>query len=151
MEPLLALLFGVLLGAAIYLMLSKSLIRVILGLIVLGNAANLAIFAGGRILGTSPPLVPDGATALLDGAANPLPQALVLTAIVISFGLTAFVLVLAWAASGQLRTLDTSEMRLAEPPGLPAPTPEEAAAAEPAPLPAHGEADAPRTPVSAPA
>ncbi|MFN6955165.1 MAG: Na+/H+ antiporter subunit C [Acetobacteraceae bacterium] len=144
MEPLLALLFGVLLGASVYLMLSKSLIRVILGLIVLGNAANLSIFTGGRIFGISPPLVPDGATALLDGAANPLPQALVLTAIVISFGLTAFVLVLAWAASGQLRTLDTSEMRFAEPPGLPAPTPEEAAAAEQAPLPAPAAPDAPR-------
>jgi multisubunit Na+/H+ antiporter MnhC subunit len=136
MEPLLALTFGVLLGASVYLMLSKSLIRVILGLIVLGNAANLSIFTAGRILGTSPPLVPDGATALLEGAANPLPQALVLTAIVISFGLTAFMLVLAWATSRQLRTLDTSEMRLAEPPGLPAPTPEEAAAAEQEPLPA---------------
>lgn len=141
MEPLLALTFGVLLGASVYLMLSKSLIRVILGLIVLGNAANLSIFTAGRIFGTSPPLVPDGATALLDGAANPLPQALVLTAIVISFGLTAFVLVLAWAVNWQLRTLDTSEMRLAEPPGLPAPTPEEAAAAERVALPAP---DAPR-------
>lgn len=130
MEPLLALLFGVLLGASVYLMLSKSLIRVIIGLIVLGNAANLSIFTAGRIFGTAPPLVPDGATALLDGAANPLPQALVLTAIVISFGLTAFVLVLAWAANGQLRTLDTSRMRLAEPPGLPAQTADEAAAAE---------------------
>ena len=144
MEPLLALLFGVLLGASVYLMLSRSLIRVILGLIVLGNAANLSIFTSGRIFGFSPPLVPEGATALLDGAANPLPQALVLTAIVISFGLTAFVLVLAWAANGQLRTLDTSEMRFAEPPGLPAPTPEEAAAAE-APLPpARADAQPPR-------
>ena len=144
MEPLLALLFGVLLGASVYLMLSRSLIRVVIGLIVLGNAANLSIFASGRILGFSPPLVPDGAQALLEGAANPLPQALVLTAIVISFGLTAFVLVLAWASYRSLRTLDSEEMRIAEPPGLPAPTPEAAAAIEAAAL-----AEAPAAPARA--
>jgi multisubunit Na+/H+ antiporter MnhC subunit len=134
MEPLLALLFGVLLGAAVYLMLSRSLIRVVIGLIVLGNAANLGIFAAGRILGFSPPLVPAGMDVLPPGSANPLPQALVLTAIVISFGLTAFILVLAWASYRSLRTLDSEEMRLAEPPGLPAPTPEAAAAIEAAAL-----------------
>jgi multisubunit Na+/H+ antiporter MnhC subunit len=132
MEPLLSITFGVLLGASVYLMLSRSLVRVILGLIVLGNAANLSIFTAGRIFGTAPPLVPEGATALLDGAANPLPQALVLTAIVISFGLTAFVLVLAWATNATIRTVDVEQMRLAEPPALPAPTAEAAAAAEPA-------------------
>ncbi len=131
MEPLLSITFGVLLGASVYLMLSRSLVRVILGLIVLGNAANLSIFTAGRIFGIAPPLVPEGAAALLDGAANPLPQALVLTAIVISFGLTAFVLVLAWATNATLRTVDVEQMRLAEPPALPAPTAEAAAAAEP--------------------
>jgi|YNPMSStandDraft_1061717.scaffolds.fasta_scaffold80539_2 multicomponent Na+:H+ antiporter subunit C len=145
MEPLLALLFGVLLGAAVYLMLSRSLIRVVIGLIVLGNAANLGIFASGRILGFSPPLVPAGMDALLPGSANPLPQALVLTAIVISFGLTAFILVLAWASYRSLRTLDSEEMRLAEPPGLPAPTPEAAAAIDAVAL---AEAEASRPPAA---
>jgi multicomponent Na+:H+ antiporter subunit C len=111
MEPLLALLFGVLLGAAVYLMLSRSLIRVVIGLIVLGNAANLGIFASGRILGFSPPLVPAGMDALLPGSANPLPQALVLTAIVISLGLTAFALVLARQTYTVLGTNDMNELR----------------------------------------
>lgn len=130
MEPLLALAFGVLLGCGVYLLLSRSLIRVALGLVVTGNAANLGIFASGRVLGFAPPLVPEGMTAMLDGAANPLPQALVLTAIVISFGLTAFYLVLVWAAHGAHGTTDSDELRMAEPPGLPAADAAAALAAE---------------------
>lgn len=130
MEILLALLFGVLLAAAIYLLLARSLPRVILGLLLLGNAANLAILASGRVLGTAPPLVVPGAQALAAGAANPLPQALVLTAIVISFGLTAFVMVLAWSVWRGDATLDAEALRTAEPPGLPAADGTEAEAAE---------------------
>jgi len=133
MNLLLPILFGVLLGAAVYLLLARSMPRMILGLLLLGNAANLAIFAGGRILGTAPPLVAAGADALAVGAANPLPQALVLTAIVISLGLMAFALVLAWATHEATGELDAEALREAEPPGLPATDPAAAAAAEPAP------------------
>lgn len=135
MNLLLPLLFGILLGTAVYLLLARSLPRMILGLLLLGNAANLAIFAGGRILGTAPPLVAPGAGALAAGAANPLPQALVLTAIVISLGLMAFALVLAWATHQATGALDAEELREAEPRGLPATDPVAAAAAEPAPVP----------------
>lgn len=131
MEIVLALLFGLLLGSAVYLLLARSVLRMILGLLLLGNAANLAIMASGRILGTAPPLVTSGAQALADGASNPLPQALILTAIVISFSLTAFVMVLAWAAWRAEGTLDAEAMRRAEPPGLPSPDSLAAAAAEP--------------------
>jgi multicomponent Na+:H+ antiporter subunit C len=131
MEVLLALLFGVLLAAAVHLMLARSLPRVILGLLLLGNAANLAILASGRVLGTAPPLVAPGAQALAAGAANPLPQALVLTAIVISFGLTAYVMVLAWAVWRGEETVDAEALRAAEPMGLPTPDAAQAAAAEP--------------------
>lgn len=131
MEAVLALLFGTLFGAAIYLMLARSLPRVLLGLVLLGNAAILAILAGGRVIGTAPPLVASGETLLAAGSANPLPQALALTAIVIAFGLTAFVMVLVWAAWQETRALDGEELRLAEPPGLPAPGAAAAAAAEP--------------------
>ena len=134
MNLLLPVLFGVLLGAAVYLLLARSMPRMILGLLLLGNAANLAIFAGGRIPGTAPPLVASGADALAAGAANPLPQALVLTAIVISLGLMAFALVLAWATHEATGALDAEELREAEPPGLPATDPIAAAAAEPAPV-----------------
>jgi multisubunit Na+/H+ antiporter MnhC subunit len=131
MEALLALLFGTLFGAAIYLMLARSLPRVLLGLVLLGNAAIVAILAGGRVIGTAPPLVASGETLLAAGAANPLPQALALTAIVIAFGLGAFVMVLVWAVWRETRTLDAEELRLAEPPGLPAAGAAAAAAAEP--------------------
>jgi multicomponent Na+:H+ antiporter subunit C len=133
METLLALLFGALLAAACYLLLARSLPRMILGLLLLGNAANLALMAAGRVLGTAPPLVERGATALAAGASNPLPQALVLTAIVISFGLTAFVMVLAWAVWRGEATLDAEALRRAEPAGLPTTDAKAAAAAEPAP------------------
>jgi multisubunit Na+/H+ antiporter MnhC subunit len=131
MEILLALLFGVLLSAAVYLLLARSLPRVILGLMLLGNAANLAILASGRVLGTTPPLVAPGAEALAAGAANPLPQALVLTAIVISFGLVAYVMVLAWSVYRGEEIVDAEALRMAEPMGLPAADAAQAAAAEP--------------------
>jgi multisubunit Na+/H+ antiporter MnhC subunit len=131
MSFLLPLLFGLLLGAAVYLLLARSLPRMILGLLLLGNAANLAIIAAGRVLGTAPPLVGQGAQALAADAANPLPQALVLTAIVISFGLTAFVMVLTWATWRAEGTLDAEALRRAEPPGLPSTDSTAAAALEP--------------------
>lgn len=115
MEPLLAILVGAMTAAAIYLMLDRNLLRFLLGLILISNAANLTIFAAGRLTPGSPPLVPADADAPLTVVANALPQALVLTAIVIGFGLFAFALVLALRAYDTLGTLDTSEMRLAEP------------------------------------
>jgi multisubunit Na+/H+ antiporter MnhC subunit len=130
MEILLALLFGVLLAAAVHLLLARSLPRMIIGLMLLGNAANLGIIAAGRVLGTAPPLIESGGRVLAAGASNPLPQALVLTAIVISFGLTAFVMVLAWATWRSEATLDAEAMRRAEPPGLPTTDKQAAATAE---------------------
>jgi multisubunit Na+/H+ antiporter MnhC subunit len=140
MEFLMALLFGVLLASAIYLLLARSLVRAIIGLLLLGNAANIAIIAAGRVLGTTPPLVQAGASALAADASNPLPQALVLTAIVISFGLTAFVMVLTWAVWRAKGTLDSEALRVAEPPGLPNVDPQAAAAAEPTGPDAHQHA-----------
>jgi len=115
MTVLLALLFGVLMASATWLLLSRHALRIMLGLIIMGNAANLAIFAGGRIDGREPPLVGADATALTAAASNPLPQALVLTAIVISFGLVVFGLTLAWRAVGATGTADVDAMRIAEP------------------------------------
>ncbi len=135
MEILLALLFGVLFATAVYLILARSLVRIIIGLLLLGNAANIAIITGGRVLGTTPPLVESGAQVLAQTASNPLPQALVLTAIVIAFGLTAFIMVLTWAAWRAQGTLDSEAMRMAEPLALPSTDPVAAAAAEPPPEP----------------
>ncbi len=116
MESLTALIIGVLVAASVYLMLARSFLRFLFGLILLSNAANLVIFASGRMTEGAPALVPDGADAPLQVVGNALPQALVLTAIVIGFGLLAFTLALAFEAYRRLRTMETDEMRLAEPP-----------------------------------
>lgn len=96
MQFLLALLIGVLVGTGLYLMLQRTLLRVVFGLMLLSNAANLIIFSMGRVRRAAPPLIPMDLEAPPADLvmANPLPQALILTAIVISFGLTAFALVL---------------------------------------------------------
>lgn len=114
MEPVFALAFGVMVAVAAYLILSRNVLRMLLGLLVLSNAANLSIFIAGRMGSDVPPLVAAGERTLAQSA-NPLPQALILTAIVISFSLAAFAIVLFQAAYRRLRTIDTEEMRVAEP------------------------------------
>lgn len=116
MEILLALAIGVLVAAAAYLLLARDLPRALLGFVLLGTAANLSIFAAGRIGTMVPPLVDQGARALAAEAANPLPQALVLTAIVIGFGLAAFTLVLIRSAHDAFGTSSADEMDEAERP-----------------------------------
>ena len=102
-------------AVAIYLLLSKHIIRMLLGIVLLGNGVNLLIFTVGRIGSIAPPLIPDGLEVPPDTIANPLPQALILTAIVISFSFFAFLLVLTYRAYQDLETDDTDQMRLAEP------------------------------------
>jgi multicomponent Na+:H+ antiporter subunit C len=115
MEVLLSLLIGVLTAGAVFLMLSGDLMRFLLGLILISNAANLTIFTAGRLTPGAPALVPEGADFPDGVVANALPQALVLTAIVIGFGLFAFALVLAFRAYQSLGTLKVDDMRIAEP------------------------------------
>lgn len=115
MEALLALTVGVLVATAVYLMLARNVLRFIFGLVLISNAANLVIFIAGRLTQGAPPLIPEGAEAPAADVANALPQALVLTAIVIGFGLFAFALVLMFRAYTTLGTLYSDEMRVAEP------------------------------------
>lgn len=115
MEPILALLVGVLFTIAVYLLLSPNLVRFLLGLVVLSNATHLLIFTAGRLTADAPPLIPADADAPLGVIANPLPQALILTAIVISFALFAFALVAVYRAYGRLGTVDANAIRVAEP------------------------------------
>jgi multicomponent Na+:H+ antiporter subunit C len=114
-EEALSVLVGVLVATSVYLMLSRHLIRFLFGLVILGNAANLTIFTAGRLTPNIPPLIANGMDATVGPVANPLPQALVLTAIVISFGLLAFALVLVFRTYRALGTLDSDAMRVAEP------------------------------------
>jgi multicomponent Na+:H+ antiporter subunit C len=110
-----AILAGLFFATAVYLMLAQSLIRVLLGIVTLGNGVNLLIFTAGRIGRDAPPVIAEGFTAPSVAVANPLPQALILTAIVISFSLFAFILVLAFRGYEMLGTDDVSDMRHSEP------------------------------------
>lgn len=89
MEWLTAVTAGVMAGLGIWMMLDQHLIRVVLGITVFSNAINLGVLAAGRHAGEGPAFVTPGAEAAL---VNPLPQALVLTAIVIGFALFVFAL-----------------------------------------------------------
>ena len=121
MEAVLACLVGLFFAAAVYLILSRALIRVLLGIVLLGNAVNLLIFVAGRLTRATPPIVPKGLTVPLGDIANPLPQALILTAIVISFAMFAFLVVLAFRAYESLDADNTDHMRLSEPEDQPQP------------------------------
>ena len=110
MEALLALASGVLYAAGIYMMLRRRLAQLIIGLGLLSNGTNLLIFTAGGLTRARPPVVPDGATVLEEPFADPVPQALVLTAIVIGFGLTAFSLVLADRVHDTVGTDDVDDV-----------------------------------------
>ncbi|MEQ8896943.1 MAG: Na+/H+ antiporter subunit C [Roseovarius sp.] len=94
MELLLASAVGVLTAAGVYLVLRQRTFPVIVGTAFLSYAVNVFLFASGRLAVHQPPVLDDAATAYTD----PLPQALVLTAIVISFGMTAVVVMVALGA-----------------------------------------------------
>ncbi len=94
MELLLAIIAGILLTSGLYMLLRRSLVKVLLGLIFLGNAANLMIFSVSRVSQGIPAFIPNDADKLAPPYADPLPQALILTAIVISFGTQAFAIAL---------------------------------------------------------
>ena len=121
MEFAFAVLIGAFFTVAIYLLLSRAVIRMLLGIALLGNAVNLLIFTAGRLTREAPPIVPEGEVQLTGAFANPLPQALILTAIVIGFALFTFLLVLGYRAYQELDADDTDTMRLAEPESAPRP------------------------------
>jgi multicomponent K+:H+ antiporter subunit C len=95
MELLLASGIGVLAACGVFLLLRARSFDAVLGLTLLSYAVNLFIFAAGRVSVGRPPILAPGTAATLADHADPLPQALVLTAIVISFAMTALLLVLA--------------------------------------------------------
>ena len=98
MEALIAFVIGVLTACGVYLSLRARTFPVVLGLTLLSYAVNLFLFVMGRLAIGAPPIIEAGREAYAD----PLPQALVLTAIVISFGMTAFVVMLALRARAEL-------------------------------------------------
>ena len=107
MELVMSIVIGILFMAAVYLILSRSILKIILGTGLLSHGAHLLILTMGGLGGTSPPVLADGVTDYAD----PLPQALILTAIVISFGVTAFILVLAYRTYAEHQTDNMSLLR----------------------------------------
>ena len=95
MEYAFATAIGVLVGSGVYLLLRARTFDVILGLTLLSYATNLLIFSSGRLVIGKPPVLRGGVEAVAANYADPLPQALVLTAIVIAFAMTAVTVVVA--------------------------------------------------------
>lgn len=110
MSLLYALMASVIVACAVYMILSRNLVRLMLGMSLLATGVNIIIFLAGNSHSPQPPLIEEGAIALTE-AADPLPQALILTAIVIGFALTLVLATLALRAWRAERTLNTRQMR----------------------------------------
>lgn len=115
MTTCLAVLIGFLYAAGIYMILRRSLFKLILGLVLLSHGANLLIFTAGGLTRANPPIIAPGQTQLVADSADPLPQALILTAIVIGFGVLAFALVLFHRTYQAIGTDDSDDLRVNEP------------------------------------
>ncbi len=107
METLMSIVVGILFAIGTYLILSKTLLRIILGLSIIGHGVNLLIMTMGGLKKGGPPLLGLNEISFSD----PLPQALILTAIVINFATTALFLVLSYRAYVVLGTDDIEQLR----------------------------------------
>lgn len=107
-----AIAIGSLYAAGIYLLLRNHLVKIVLGLSLLSNGVNLLILTAAGLVPGQPPLIEADVLRLETGVADPLPQALVLTAIVITFALQAFALVLVDRIQKRLDTSDPSRVTL---------------------------------------
>lgn len=110
MENVLAIVIGGLYAAGIYMMLRRSLVKLLIGLGLLSHATNLLIFTAAGLRRGLAPVIPEGVDTLTQYA-DPLPQALILTAIVISFGVIAFALALAYRTYKSVGTDDLDKMK----------------------------------------
>lgn len=111
MEALLAIVIGTLYAGGLYLMMRRNLIQLIIGLGLLSHGANLLIFTAGGLRRGGAPILAEGKKTFAATPADPLPQALILTAIVISFAVTAFALVLFLRTYQTVGTDDVDELK----------------------------------------
>jgi multicomponent Na+:H+ antiporter subunit C len=107
----LAITVGGLYGCAFYMMLRRSITKTVIGLILLSNAANLLIFLASGLTKAAPALIPTGETQPIGIVADPLAQALILTAIVIGFGVLAFAVALIHRAHEVLEADDFDDLK----------------------------------------
>ncbi len=111
METVLAFVIGGIYAAGFYMMLRRSVVKLIIGLGLLTHAANLLIFTAAGLTRARPPLIGEELTRPVGSFADPLPQALILTAIVIGFAVQAFALVLVYRAYQSVGSDDHDDMR----------------------------------------
>lgn len=114
MEIVLAFVIGGLYAAGLYMMMRRSIVKLIIGLVLLGHAANLLIFTAGGLVRARSPLIPEGEVIPQIPIADPLPQAVILTAIVIGFGVVAFTVVLIHRTYQTIGTDDLDSIRESE-------------------------------------
>ena len=110
MTLVLAFVIGGLYAAGFYLMLRRNLAQLILGLSLLTSAVNLLIFTVGGLTRARPPLIPEDQLRPVGVFADPMPQALILTSIVIGFGVLAFAMALAYRVDQEVPSDDLTEM-----------------------------------------
>jgi multicomponent Na+:H+ antiporter subunit C len=111
MEIIISILIGILYTAGVYLLLRRSLVKLILGIIFLSNATNLLIFMSAGLTRGKPDFIAEKGEQTAQAMADPLPQALVLTAIVIGFGIVAFTLTLKYKHHKQTGTYDLDQVK----------------------------------------
>ena len=117
MEILLCWLVGLLFAVSTWLLLHRNMMRILFGVLLMSSSINLLIFAVGRLTLSGAAFIPDKQAQLNGHFANALPQALILTAIVIGFGVFTYALVLITKAWQDIGTINVDEIRLAEPVG----------------------------------
>lgn len=105
---------GILFAISIYLFLSRNILRFVMGIAILTSSVNIFILMAGRITSFVPPFVQSAQIKPEESLANPLPQALILTAIVIGFGLLVFSLVLVRVLWQRIDSVDSNEFNYAE-------------------------------------
>lgn len=110
METLLALVIGVLYAAGLYMLMRRSVVKLLIGLALMTNAANLLIFTASGLTRGNSPLIESGESALEPPYSDPVPQALILTAIVIGFGILAFTAALVHRSYQMVGTDDLDRM-----------------------------------------
>jgi multicomponent Na+:H+ antiporter subunit C len=111
MEIILAIVTGGLYAAGLYMMLRRSVARLVIGLSLISHAANLLIFSAAGMTRARPPIIPEGVVRPEAPFADPVPQALILTSIVLGFAILAFAMVLIKRAYQTLGTDDLDGMR----------------------------------------
>lgn len=111
MIAMLSILVGGLYGAGVYMMMRRSIVKLIIGLALLSHGSNLLILLMGLLTRGRPAIIPPDRTQLAPALADPVPQALILTAIVIGFGVLAFTVVLIRATYQTLQTDDLDQLQ----------------------------------------